>query len=151
MTDQFPRGPLPQAEFDSIYARVPRLTVEVVIASADAGVVLTLRTFGPCRGLWHIPGGTVRFGESLVDAATRVARDELGVTVAVGEMLGYIEYPSHYENGLDCPVGIAFAAEIVDGNLPETDCERFAELPQAMHDEQRRFVGGLLLRLRSLP
>ena len=58
-------------------------------------------------------------------------------------MLGYIEYPSHYENGLDCPIGIAFAAEIVDGKLPETDCERFAELPQAMHDEQRRFVGDL--------
>ncbi len=81
--------------------------------------MLTLRTFGPCRGLWHIPGGTVRFGEPLVDAVARVARDELGVTVAVGDMLGYIEYPSHYENGLDCPVGIAFAAEIVEGETPE--------------------------------
>jgi ADP-ribose pyrophosphatase YjhB (NUDIX family) len=142
--EPFPRGPLPQAEFDAIYARVPRLTVEVVIASAQNGVVLTLRTLGPCQGLWHIPGGTVRFGEPLVDAVTRVARDELGVSVAVGEMLGYIEYPSHYENGLDCPVGIAFAAKIVAGDLPQTDCGRFAELPQAMHDEQRRFLGNLL-------
>jgi ADP-ribose pyrophosphatase YjhB (NUDIX family) len=146
-----PGGPLPQAEFEAIYARVPRLTVEVVIASAQEGVVLTLRTFGPCRGLWHIPGGTVRFGEPLVDAVARVARDELGVTVAVGDMLGYIEYPSHYENGLDCPVGLAFAAEIVEGDIPKADCDRFAELPAAMHDEQRRFLGSLLLRLRSLP
>ncbi|MGZ6993179.1 MAG: NUDIX hydrolase, partial [Ilumatobacteraceae bacterium] len=114
----------PQAEFDAIYARVPRLTVEVVIASAQNRVVLTLRT--------------------LVDAVTRVARDELGVSVALGGMLGYIEYPSHYENGLDCPVGIAFAAKIVAGDLPQTDCGRFAELPQAMHDEQRRFLGNLL-------
>ncbi len=149
--EPFPRGPLPQAEFEAIYARVPRLTVEVVIASAQEGVVLTLRTFGPCRGLWHIPGGTVRFGEPLVDAVARVARDELGVTVTVGDMLGYIEYPSHYENGLDCPVGIAFAAEIVDGELPQADCDRFAEPPAAMHEEQQRFIGNLLLQLRSLP
>ena len=140
----FPRGPLPHAEFDSIYARVPRLTVEVVIVSPTKGVVLTFRTFGPCRGLWHIPGGTVRFGEPLLDAVVRVAQGELGVTVRVGELLGYIEYPSHYERGLDCPVGLAFAAEIVDGKLPETDCGWFAELPSAMHDEQRSFLGNVL-------
>jgi hypothetical protein len=50
-----PRGPLPQAEYEAVYARVPRLTVEVVIAS-EAGVLLTRRETGPCQGLWHIPG-----------------------------------------------------------------------------------------------
>ncbi len=36
--------------------------------------------------------------ESLVDAVRRVAWDELALEVEVGELLGYIEYPSHYNN-----------------------------------------------------
>lgn len=144
MTESLPRGPLPQAEYEAIYARVPRLTVEVVIVTADHGVLLTLRTFGPCKGLWHIPGGTVRFGEPLVEAVARVARDELGMAVTAGQLLGYIEYPSHYENGLDCPVGLAFAAQTTDAPPLGEHCRWFTEPPAEMHDEQRQFLGNVL-------
>ena len=104
-----PRGPLPQDEYEAIYAKVPRLTVEVVIASTY-GVLLTLRDTGPCRGLWHIPGGTVRFGEPLTGAVERVARQELHLDVRTGRLLGFLEYPSHLAQGLDWPVGMAFLA-----------------------------------------
>ena len=134
------RAPLPKDEFDRIFSRVPRLTVEVVIASPQRGVLLSLRDIEPCKGMWHLPGGTVRFGEPLVDAAARVARDELGLTVDVGEMLGYIEYPSHYENGLDCPVGVAFAAHTGAADPPPEGCEWFQALPLNMHDEQVDFL-----------
>ena len=50
------RGPLPQEEFNRIFSRVPRLTVELVIASKDRGVLLALRDFGPCEGLWRLLG-----------------------------------------------------------------------------------------------
>ena len=85
--------------------------MEVVIAS-EAGVLLTKREAGPCQGLWHIPGGTVRFGEALTAAVARVARHELGLEATAQELLGYIEYPSHLEAGLDWPVGMAFRAEL---------------------------------------
>ena len=136
------RGPLPKDEFDRIYSRVPRLTVEVVISTPELGVLLSLRDIEPCKGMWHLPGGTVRFGEPLVEAVARVARDELGLTVDVGDMLGYIEYPSHYENGLDCPVGVAFAAAISDAARPPAGCEWFRTLPQNMHDEQKDFLAA---------
>jgi ADP-ribose pyrophosphatase YjhB (NUDIX family) len=93
--------------------------------------------------MWHLPGGTVRFGEPLVEAVARVARDELGLSVDVGEMLGYIEYPSHYENGLDCPVGVAFAARVperVATDATPAGCEWFKALPRNMHDEQQDFL-----------
>jgi ADP-ribose pyrophosphatase YjhB (NUDIX family) len=77
-----PVGPLSEDEYRRIFSRVPRLTVEVVIAG-ERGVLLTLRESGPCRGLWHLPGGTVRFGERLTAAVQRVARDEVGVAVTV--------------------------------------------------------------------
>ncbi len=134
------RGPLPQAEFDWIFSRVPRLTVEVVAAEPGRGVLLSLREIDPCRGLWHLPGGTVRFGEPTRDAVVRVARDELGAVVTVGELLGYIEYPSHYENGLDSPVGLAFRAMLAAPVELPAGCRWFRELPDNMHNEQRDFL-----------
>ena len=142
------RGPLPQAEFEAIFSRVPRLTVEVVIAAPSRGVLLALRESGPCQGLWHLPGGTVRFGEPVRAAVARVADGELGLAVTAHELLGYIEYPSHYERGLDSPVGLAFAAQARGGPPEATDllgrCQWFTRLPAEIHDEQRAFLAGAL-------
>jgi ADP-ribose pyrophosphatase YjhB (NUDIX family) len=139
-----PPGWLPKDQYDAIYSRVPRLCVEVVIADPGRGVLLALRDIPPNVGAWHIPGGTVLFGEPLKAAVKRVARDELGLDVAVGELLGYIEYPSHYENGLDSPVGLAFSASATGGpigedRLPE-GCAWFTELPDGLYGEQREFL-----------
>ena len=133
--------PLSETEFGDIYTKVPRLTVEVVVQSAQ-GVLLTPRESGPCSGLWHIPGGTVRFGEPLVAAVKRVAATELGLEVSVGPFLGYIEYPSHYLNGLDSPVGLAFLCH-VDEDQPTSVADQhswFSALPDRMHSEQRDFL-----------
>jgi ADP-ribose pyrophosphatase YjhB (NUDIX family) len=58
-----------------------------------------------------LPGGTVRFREPVTEAVKRVALDELRLTVRVGDLLGYIEYPSHYDNGVDAPLGLAFRGQ----------------------------------------
>lgn len=135
--------PLPEATFHEIYRQVPRLTVEVVLAD-DRGLLLTRRAIEPCRGLWHLPGGTVRFGERLTDAVGRVARDEVGVEVTRSRMLGVIEYPSHFEHGLDHPVGVAFGVEVraaeirLGGGAVEHGW--FRRLPVPMHEEQARFL-----------
>jgi ADP-ribose pyrophosphatase YjhB (NUDIX family) len=134
--------PLPEAEFRAIYARVPRLTVEVVLRDAR-GVFLTRRSSSPCKGLWHIPGGTVRFAEPLEEAVARVALAETGVTVTGATQMGAIEYPSHYLNGLDHPVGVAFGAEW-EGEPRALDgaCAAawFGIPPADMHDEQAAFL-----------
>ncbi|MGZ4228024.1 MAG: NUDIX domain-containing protein [Solirubrobacteraceae bacterium] len=141
-----PPGWLPKAEFDAIFSRVPRLCVEVVMCTPERGVLLMLRDIPPNVGAWHIPGGTVLFGERLTDAVRRVARDELGLDVSVGDLLGYIEYPSHYENGLDSPVGLAFAtmptAALV-GDPPE-GCAWFESLPAGLYAEQAEFLARRL-------
>jgi ADP-ribose pyrophosphatase YjhB (NUDIX family) len=139
-----PEGWLPKAEFDSIFSRVARLCVEVVIVTPERGVLLKLREIPPNVGAWHIPGGTVLFGEPVVEAVKRVARDELGIEVEVGELLGYIEYPSHYENGLDSPVGLAFRSVPLAGTSTDDatprGCEWFHRLPDGLYAEQREFL-----------
>lgn len=127
---------------------MPRLCVELVIVTPERGVLLSLRDIPPNVGAWHIPGGTVLFAEPLAEAVKRVARDELQLEVEPGPLLGYIEYPSHYENGLDSPVGLAFMTEPVDASaaaegLPE-GCAWFTRLPSGLYEEQRQFLAGRL-------
>jgi ADP-ribose pyrophosphatase YjhB (NUDIX family) len=139
-------GPLPEEEFWGIYHRVPRLTVEVVL-SDERGVLLTRRAIEPCRGMWHLPGGTVRFGERLTEAVSRVARDELGIEIAASALAGCVEYPSHWENGLDHPVGIAFRVSAAerDPRVGPDAVEHgwFRRLPAGMHREQVDLLVGL--------
>lgn len=148
MPEPRPRGWLPEEEFHAIYRRVPRLCVEVVTLSDDHRVLLMKRDIPPNVGAWHIPGGTVLFGEPIVEAVKRVARDEIGLDVEVGELLGYIEYPSHYENGLDSPVGLAFRTELPGGpaaqGQPAEGSEWFARLPDGLYAEQREFLTARL-------
>ena len=124
--------PLSEQEFREIYAKVPRLTVEVVV-QCPRGILLTKRGSGPCAGLWHLPGGTVRFGEPLVDAVRRVAAEETGREVEAGPLLGYIEYPSHYRNGLDSPVGMAFLCHVADDSASAAGaaCRAYASFARA--------------------
>jgi 8-oxo-dGTP pyrophosphatase MutT (NUDIX family) len=143
-----PPGWLPKEEFLAIYRRVPRLCVEVVIVEPKRGVLLKLRDIPPNEGAWHIPGGTVLFGEPLTETVRRVALDELGLEAAAGELLGYIEYPSHYEKGLDSPVGLAFRSHLLGDDeatpsLP-SGCEWFTELPDGLYAEQRDFLSQKL-------
>lgn len=142
MTDQ--EHPLSQQEFDTIYSKVPRLTVEVIVRDNDGSIFLTKRAIEPCKDQWHLPGGTVRFGELMVEAVKRIAKRELGVDIDKTRNVGYIEYPSHFNNGLDSPVGIVFEVEEYSGvlspNNESAESGWFARLPDNMHADQDSFL-----------
>jgi ADP-ribose pyrophosphatase YjhB (NUDIX family) len=135
---------IPKPEFDEIYSKVPRLTVEAVIRT-DAGLVMTKIPGGVAKGQWNVPGGTVRFKERLLDAVKRVAMSELGVDVAVGSLLGYIEYPSLNQAGYrGWPVGFAFECTITNGELTVSDrgeeVRCFTAVPDNTIPEQAEFL-----------
>jgi ADP-ribose pyrophosphatase YjhB (NUDIX family) len=136
--------PLSEREFDAIYSRVPRLTVEVIIRTVN-GMVMTRIPRGVAQGQWNVPGGTVRMEEPLTEAVRRVARGELGVEVTVGPLLGYIEYPHLHESGYPgWPVGLAFEATIASGELSVSDygeeVQCFRTLPDNTIAEQAAFL-----------
>lgn len=144
MTNQ--NHPLSEEEFNSIYSKVPRLTVEIIVKNKDNGIYLTKRAIEPCKGQWHLPGGTVRFGELLLDAVKRISRRELSIDVIKAKNIGYIEYPSHFENGLDSPVGIVFDVQSYSGELQinheSAKSGWFAQVPEDIHAEQDKFLLG---------
>ena len=118
--------------------------MEIIIKNPGNAIYLTKRAIEPCKGQWHLPGGTVRFGETLVAAVQRIANRELRVLVRDVVLVGYIEYPSHYLNGLDSPVGIAFEVIEYEGdidiNSEASNSGWFSKVPKGMHAEQDVFL-----------
>ncbi len=140
--------PLTQDEFDTIYGKVPRLTVEVVIQT-ESGIVMTKTPKGPAKGQWNVPGGTVRFGERLREAAKRVAKSELGIEIEIGMNLGYIEYPELLEAGeRGWPVGIIFESRVIAGELTTSDYGEpircFKQVPENTIPSQAKFLSMYL-------
>lgn len=138
------KRPIPYEEFKQIYSRVPRLSVDMVIRQGS-GIVLTLRTIEPCKGQWHLPGGTVLFGESLEGAALRAAREEAGIEARITGMLGIIEYAHEREWGtFSRTVAVVYEAEIVSGELRGSEEGEqigvFERLPEPMIVDHREFL-----------
>jgi colanic acid biosynthesis protein WcaH len=78
---------VPEDLFAEFTARMPQVCVEVVL-DTEEGILLAKRTNEPAKGEWFWPGGRLYKGEKLESAARRVAREELGIEVAIEERLG---------------------------------------------------------------
>lgn len=133
------------AEFKHIYARVPRLCVEVIIQSDKKEVLLTERSIEPLKGKWHIPGGTVLKNEKLEQAVKRVAKEEIGVTIKIERMIGVIEY--NLKNYFSQPIGIVFLTKIISKNIHNIRTDKnsknfgfFKIIPADTVKEQKRFL-----------
>jgi 8-oxo-dGTP diphosphatase len=64
--------------------------VGAVVHDHSGRLLLILRATEPGRGLWSIPGGRVLPGETDVDAVRREVREETGLLVDVGPLLGSV-------------------------------------------------------------
>jgi len=54
----------------------------------NARVLLVKRAHPPIQGQWSIPGGVLEVGELVREAAVREAREETGLIVVPGDLLG---------------------------------------------------------------
>ncbi len=68
-------------------------------AGEELHVLLVRRGRPPGKGTWSLPGGRVKGGERLVDAAAREVLEETALAVEIGELLEAVELVSdefHY-------------------------------------------------------
>jgi 8-oxo-dGTP diphosphatase len=92
----------------------PKL-VAAVICEMDGGIVMTQRAIEPGYGKWTFPGGFMDRGETAEDAASREAREEAGVEVEVGEILGLYSYEDQV------PVIAVYTGRVTGGKLQALD------------------------------
>ena len=128
-----------EIERDRSRAQAVRPSVSAVIWDGGGRVLLQQRAD---NGQWGLPGGSVEIGESVTDAIVREVREETGLSVRVGRLIGVysdpafqiIRYPDgrvwHYVN-------VCFECAVVDGQL-STSAETLAVAyfdPRQLPDE----------------
>lgn len=69
------------------FPTAPLVGVGAIIIE-DSRVVLVKRAHPPLQDEWSIPGGVLEVGELVREAAIREAREETGLTVEPGDLLG---------------------------------------------------------------
>ena len=71
-----------------------RVAAAVICDSFDTRrrVLATARGYGEFKGCWEFPGGKLKPSESPQQALVREIREELDVSIEVGEPIGTIEY-----------------------------------------------------------
>jgi 8-oxo-dGTP diphosphatase len=92
----------------------PERCVGAIVRDHRGRLLMVRRGHEPSAGTWSLPGGRVEPGESDADAVVREVREETGLEVRPGGLVGHVERPA--------PGGVVYdiydyAAEVVAGQL----------------------------------
>lgn len=128
--------------------RVP--CVGAVIRDEAGRILLIKRGHDPGKGLWSVPGGRIEPGETDEQAVVREVREETGLEVECGPLVGAIERPGMAGTILQIS---DYRAIVTGGELAAGDDAadaRWLTLQEASDlDSAGRLTGGLLAILRS--
>lgn len=132
---------LSDKDFKYIYGRAPRLCIDLIIQKQQ-GVVLSKRDIPPAKGKWHLPGGSVLFGEKLAEAVKRVAKEETGLEIKIEKIIGVVEYSS--KSGFGQSIAVMFLTRLQAGRLrgcaQAREIRFFKYLPNNTIVEQGKFL-----------
>jgi len=130
-------GYLSDKEYNFIYSKSTRVCIDILLVKAGE-VFLIKRDIEPYKGKWHLPGGRIRFRESISAAINRIAKDEMGIRVYVPKLLGFMEFPREVQKGNKRhSVSLVF---LVSVNQVPKNGSFFESLPTNTHPVNRRFL-----------
>jgi 8-oxo-dGTP diphosphatase len=89
-----------------------------VIKDDQGRLLLIKRGHAPGAGLWSLPGGRIEPGETDAEALVREMREETGLTVEPGRLIGRVRRSGQGEDVLDIR---DYAATVTGGTLRAGD------------------------------
>lgn len=96
-----------------------RIKVVAAVIKRDDMIFATKRGYGDFKGWWEFPGGKIEEGETPQQALVREIKEELAVTIKVGDLITTIEYDyPTFHLSMDC-----FWADIAAGELQLKEAE----------------------------
>ena len=120
---------------------------------------MILRGHQPGKGLWSIPGGRIEPGESDEQAVVREVREETGIEVTCGRLLGGAELPGlggtvvvirDYEAVVrPGPAGAASAMAMATAGDDAAALRWVSDAEADAMEARGEITGGLLAALRS--
>ena len=102
----------------------PKIAAGTVPRAADGRIALIQRGIEPGRGAWSWPCGYVEMDETVEQCAVRETREECGLDVVLGPLLGIYSYPATEREGAISGTGmviVCFAADVRGGSLAAGD------------------------------
>jgi len=69
------------------------------VVMKEGKVLLVERGISPSKGLWAIPGGSLKLGETLQEGAEREVLEETGITIKAGDPFYCFDFFEHDDQG----------------------------------------------------
>jgi 8-oxo-dGTP diphosphatase len=131
--------------------RIP--CVGAVIRDEAGRLLMILRGHDPGRGLWSIPGGRIEPGETAEQAVVREVREETGLQVRCGPLLGTAELPGLAGAVVDIrdyrAYPLAGSPATLTAGDDAADVRWVTDGEAASMDERGELTNGLLAALRA--
>ena len=126
--------------------RSPLLAVDVVITNEEGLIVLVKQRHPPFADYWALPGGSVRYGETLEQAVIREVREETGLNVRIDKLVGTYSDPERDPRGH--VVCIAFLGKRISGELnagaEAKDVKLFSKTPSKLAFDHKKILEDAL-------
>lgn len=93
----------------------------VIIENDNNEILLVKRRVDPKKGYWDLPGGFISLGENLEESCKREIKEELGVEITVGNIIGTYADLYLYQNVEISTLGIVVSAKVISGTFSPAD------------------------------